>query len=312
MGETITYCHQFNFTLNTARRADPSHTIWLRYRFVRDVDRRWNALKRDVRISIVPNDCFGIQPNVLRTFTPLPSKAFAFVRTPQKISLFMEWLQSQEDAGILEIIRKPGAAIETAWTDVYIESAYAKGVRRSYTEMNKAGYVTEIPIGGIRAAMSHPIHADRVGIIYSRTYEDLKSVTAVMNAQSRRLITEGLTTGLARGIAEGKNPRVIARELYKDVANRIDKIGKVRSRMIARTEVLNAHNEALHAQYQLTQEQLGVPILVDVSLGANPCPICIDLEHGGPYPLDMARGMLPAHPNCVCIIIPVRRKKRVA
>lgn len=305
-------CHHFNFTLNTALRADPSHTITLRARFVRDINRRFNALKRDIRISIIDNDCFGIQLNILRTLTPLPRKAFEFVRAPQKVSMFMTWLQHQEDAGILEMIYRPGVAIESAWSDVYIESAYAKGIRRSYTEMNKAGYALQMPIGGIREIMSHPIHADRVGIIYSRTYEDLKSVTAVMNAQSRRLIADGLTSGLARGIAEGKSPRMIARELYKDVANRVDKIGKVRARMIARTEVLNAHNEALHAQYERTQEQLGKQIFVDVSLGANPCSICVDLESGGPYPLEVSRGQLPAHPNCVCIHIPVRRRKKVA
>lgn len=305
-------CHQFNMTVNTAHRADPSQTTMLRARFISDVNRRWNALLRDTRISIINNDCFGIQPDVLRTFSPLPTKAFEFVRTPQKVSLFMEWLQLQEDAGILQIIRRPGFGVESAWSDVYIESAYAKGIRKGYTELNKAGYQTQLPLGGVRAAMAHPIHADRVGIIYSRTFEDLKSVTSVTNAQTRRLIAEGLTSGLARGVAEGKNPRMIARELYKDVANRVDKIGKVRARMIARTEVLNAHNEALHAQYELTQTQLGELIFVDISLGANPCPICIDLESGGPYPLDVSRGLVPAHPNCVCIIIPVRRKRKAA
>jgi len=307
---TIERCHQVAFTLNTAHRADPSHTTVLRNRFVREVNKRWNVVKRDVRISIVDNDCFAIQPDVLRAFEPLPRKAFEFVRTPRKVSMFMDWLQKQEDAGILKIIRRPGVAVESAWSDVYVESAYAKGVRRGYTEMYKAGYISQIPIESIRSALSHPIHADRIGIVFSRTYEDLKSVTAVMNAQSRRLITEGLTSGLARGIAEGKNPRLIARELYKDVANRVDKIGKVRCRMIARTEVLNAHNEALHAQYERTQEQLGEPIFVEVSLGANPCVICIDLEAGGPYPLEQARGQLPAHPNCVCVHIPVRRGRR--
>lgn len=308
----IERCHQFNITLNTALRADPSHTTVLRARFMRDMNRRWNALLRDMRISIIRNDCFGIQPDVIRIFTPIPSKAFEFVRTSQKVSLFMEWLQLQEDAGILQIIRRPGVGIEAAWTDIYIESAYAKGVRKGYTELNRAGYQTQLPLGGVRAAMAHPIHADRIGIIYSRTYEDLKSVTSVVNAQSRRLIAEGLTSGLARGMAEGKNPRVIARELYKDVANRVNVIGKVRARAIARTEVLNAHNEALHAQYELTQTQLGELIFVDISLGANPCPICIGLENDGPYPLDVSRGLVPAHPNCVCIIIPVRRKRKAA
>lgn len=322
----MNHCHQVTYRLNTVAQADPSRTTMLRYQFVRDVNKRFNALKRDIRISIIDRDCFGIQPNVLRSFlntkpnlltnVPLPSKAFEFVRTPQKVSMFMSWLEEQEAVGILTKIVRPGApGVEAAWTDVYVDSAYAKGIRQARSKLRRAGVpipaLEEVP-GGIGALMNQPLHADRVGIIFSRTFEDLKSVTNVMNAQSRRMIEQGLTTGLSRGIAEGKNPRVIARELYKDVANRVDKIGIVRARMIARTEVLNAHNEAAHAEFERAEVEIGKPIFVDVSLGANPCSICIDLESGGPYPLPEARGQLPAHPNCVCVHIPRVQERRQA
>ena len=300
-------CHSIHLTLNNILKADPSRTTVLRAMFVRDMDKRFNALKRDIRISIVPNDCFGIQPGI-QIFAPLPPKAFQFLRTPQKVAKFMQWMEQQEELGILERLVVPGSqGLEVPWTNTYIDSAYAKGIRHGNTALRKAGYgSTAIGAGQL---LAHPIHADRVGIIHARTYEDLKSVTSVMNAQSRRLIAEGLTTGLARGIAEGKNPRLIAQELYKDVANRVDKIGKVRARMIARTEVLNAHNEAAMAQYERAQAEIGRVILVDISLGANPCEICIGLEQEGPYPLHEARGLVPAHPNCVCVTIPVKRSR---
>lgn len=298
-------CHIFKYNINNALVGDPSRTTGIRLQFIRAVNKYFNVLKREIRISITRNDCFGIQPNVLYTLGAIPSKAFEFVRTPQKISGFMKWLAQQEKLGVLKRIPRAGfPGVEGSWADTFIDSAYAAGIRNGRAKLRKAG-ILPVADSGIGSIMNQPIHADRVGIIYSRTYEDLKSVTDVMNAQIRRKITDGLTTGLSRGIAEGKNPRVIARELYKDTANRVDKIGKVRARTIARTEVLNAHNEALMAEYERAQMITKKEIFLVVELGAKPCPICTDLKAGGPYPLHVGRGMFPAHPNCVCVLRPI-------
>lgn len=306
-------CHTVRYTVNAMLDQDPSRTTGLRNRFVRDMNKRFNLIKKNIYISIVLNDCFGIQPNAIKVLSPIAKKAFEFSRDPNKVEGFMKWLTAEEEKGILtKIIRSGVGGIEGAWTDIYIDSAYAQGIRRARAALRKKG--ARIPTlesmpGGVRAMMNQPIHADRIGIIYSRTYEDLKSVTNVMNAQIRRRIASGLQEGLARGLAEGKNPRAIARELHKNVVDRVDKIGITRARMIARTEVMNAHNEASLAQYEQASQEIGKPIMVGVGLGPNPCPICVDLEAGGPYMLEAARGQLPAHPNCVCVHIPEIQKE---
>lgn len=299
--------------LNAALRSDPSHTTMIRLRFIREVNRRFNTLKKVIIKSILDNDCFVIQDRdrpkflgvitrELYDLTPLPEKAFEFIQDPAKIASFMKWLREQEDAGILQIVYRPhfGRDVTNSWCDMYIDSAYQRGIRNSDSWLRRAGaggsVSAQLP-GGVSQAIRQPIHAEKVAIIYSRVYEDLKSVTDVMNAQIRRQISDGLTTGLARGIAEGKNPRTIARELVKDVNNRVDKIGIVRARMIARTEVMNAHEQALMAEYELAEKAIGTPIMLDVSNGANPCPICVDLALGGPYTRVEAMGQLPAHPS---------------
>jgi SPP1 gp7 family putative phage head morphogenesis protein len=194
---------------------------------------------------------------------------------------------------------------------MFIESAYAQGIRRSNQELRRAGYpvapIESIP-GGLRATISPPIHADRLAVLYTRTFEDLKSVTQFTNAQIRRRIADGLTTGLSRGLAEGKNPKVIARELYKDVANRIDKIGKVRARMIARTEVIRAHHVAAIQEYRRAQVE-GIIIDVEWLTAGNPCPICADLAARGPYKVDEVESLIPVHPNCRCTTRPIPRLK---
>lgn len=34
------------------------------------------------------------------------------------------------------------------------------------------------------------------------------------------------------------------------------------------------------------------------------CPVCEDIESGGPYTIDEARSLIPAHPNCRCAFVP--------
>lgn len=302
--------------VNQTFRRDPTRTLVLRDRFMRQMDKRFRALKKDIKVSIVDRDCFGIQPGVLRTLAPTGWKAYEFKRSHEKVQGFMAWLEEQESAGILDIIRRPGihAGVDTPWTDVFIDSAYTRGIRRGRAELRRAGYTVpdwESTPGGIAGLMNQPHHADRIAAIYSRTFEDLKTVTREMNGQVRRRITDGLTTGLARGLAEGKNPIAIARELVKDVHNRVDKIGITRARMIARTEVIRAHHVANIAEYEQAEAEMDVTIMAEWSTaGYQVCEICIQFQLEGPYKLKQIEGLIPAHPNCRCVAIPVMKKKR--
>jgi hypothetical protein len=296
--------------INAILKTDPTRTTTLRAKFVADVERRFRKLKADIRTSIIKNDCFGIQPEVI-ALSPVHPKAYEFKRTADKIEAFMLWLEEQEAAGILEIIRRPGGlrGMYEAWSDTYIHSAYAKGIRRGRSELMHAGYDVQgidVVRGGVASLINQPFHADRLAVLYTRTFDDLKSVTQVMNASIRRQIADGLTTGLTRGMAEGKSPRVIARQLYKDVANHVDKIGRVRCRMIARTEIVRAHHLATIQEYRQADADMEVGVKAEFSTaGFGVCPLCIDLENGGPYSLDMIEGMIPVHPGCRCVALPV-------
>jgi len=288
--------------INSVAHADPSRTAGIRARFIADVNRRFQRLINDIKESIIDNDCFGIQVQ-FRAHAALPHQAFVFEQDTQRLALFMEWLQEQESNGILYLISG-----KDSWANMYIDSAYQRGLRNadSWLKRTKAGgSVTAKFPSGVRQVVQMPIHAARVSTIYSRIYDELKTVTNVMNAEIRTKLAEALREGLARGFAEGKNPLAIARELNADISDRIEKIGIARARTIARTEVMNAHNTAVDGEYAIAEQIIGEPIMVDILLGGNPCPICIDLEAGGPYDRAAAIGQLPAHPNCVCVHIPV-------
>jgi hypothetical protein len=266
--------------------------------------KRWNALKKDIRTSILEKDCFGIMPDVIAALAATEPKKFAFKRAPEKVSEFMKWLKIQEENGILEVIRRPGVVIgaEGAWSDVFIRAAYQQGISRARVELKRAGYSipgAERLTGLPDAVLSRGVHADRVGLIYSRTFEDLKTVTDVTNARIRRAISNGLQEELARGVAEGVNPREIAKNILRNVEGAIEHVGKVRAQMIARTEIIRAHTVATVAEYRQAAGEIDVEVQAEVlTAGFNVCEICEGLAAGGPYSLAKAEQLIPAHPNC--------------
>jgi SPP1 gp7 family putative phage head morphogenesis protein len=296
----------------TQRKLDPTRTSGLRRRFLADVNRRFASLKKDIGASIIGNNCFGIrQP--LSGNTPINRGAFDFKRDPEKVEAFINWLIEQEAKGILEIIYKPGTrqGIDSAWTDLYIKSAYEQGVKRAIAEMKRMGFdlsqMGNDPTGQItiRGALRMPIHADALGAVYTRTFEDLKTVLAVMNNDLRKTIAEGLRTGIARGLGEGKSVETVAREIFKDVANGVDKIGLTRARLIARTETIRAHHLANINEYRQIDKDMQIVVKAEFATAKDDavCDLCADLD-GKIFSLDEAEGLIPQHPNCRCACIP--------
>lgn len=286
--------------VNSMLRLDPTRTLTLRRAFEAALVRRFQDIKRVIKKSIVDRDCFGLQPRLhqvtaLRHPTSTAEQAYAFMTSGQKVASFMAWLQEQVDAGILEIFtgQQLGTAIDTAWTNTYIKTAYQKGMQHADAQLKKAGHA--IPEGwsdDLEALFRQPAHADRAGLIFTRTFTDLQGITAEMDKQISRI--------LADGIAKGDNPREIAKAL----ADRVDKIGITRARLLAQTEVIHAHAEATLQEYANWGLE-GVSVEAEwVTSGLGTvCELCKSLQ-GKSFTIEEARGMIPRHPRCKCAWIP--------
>jgi len=285
---------------------DPTKTTGLRNAFVRQMDIRFNNLKYAISKAIVDQDCFGLilstgklTTNVARradATDPLPGpKAFAFSRNPEKMDSFMTWLNNQEKAGILKTtkINQLGSAAEESWTNLYIQDSYKRGVQRATYEMGKAGVQlpNQIP-PGIQAVINTPFHIDRVGLLYTRSFSDLKGITNAMDSKISQI--------LAQGLVDGDNPRVLA----KKINDSVDGIGKTRARTLARTEIIRAHHAGMVGEYK-NYGIAGVKVKAEwVTAGFNVCDKCQSLE-GKIYTLAEIEGMIPFHPNCRCMALPV-------
>lgn len=291
---------------------DPTRTTGLRASFARAMKKRFRKIRGLVRKAIVWQDCFGLTRQARPTlFEALPGRAaFDFPRSQDKITGFMEWFNKQVEHEILEVYpgQQLGSAIENAWTNIYVQSAYQKGIQRARAELRKAGY--NVPTientGGIDAVFNQPIHLDRVGVLYTRVFNDLKGITATMDMQVSRV--------LAQGIADGKNPVQLARLLNKTISGPVGGLGitdvlgrfipaERRAVMLARTEIIRAHHQATIQEYR-NWEIEGVTVKAEWSTaGFGVCPICVRNE-GREFTLDEVEGMIPVHPNCRCTTIP--------
>jgi SPP1 gp7 family putative phage head morphogenesis protein len=281
---------RLDFTNNA--RVDPTRTVSLRRRYEADMVRRFRELETVLRKAIGAEDVLGLETNKVA-----PPPHFDFRRDPEKVSAFIDWLRKSHQDGILELKRGTAqATARGAWQDIYIQSAYQKGLQQAASQMRKAG--AQVEPSYVDAAFFRPVHADRVGLIYTRAFTDLKGVTDAMDA--------GISRVLAQGIAEGVGPMEMARRMV----HRVEGIGIARARTLARTEVIGSHAVATLNSFKEAGIE-GVNVLAEFTTAGDGkvCAECADLE-GKTYSLEDAEGLIPVHPNCRCTFVPAVKDMR--
>lgn len=301
------------------RNYDPTRTTMLRNAFARDMNRRFTEIAAAITVGVYRNDCFGLlEPThtipTLHQIVPPSERAFAFMRSQMKISKFMEWLQNQINAGILTVkdLEQIGTSVEAAWLNKYLFDSYKRGVIRARYEMQRIGM--DIPSiddsGGPLAVVSTPFHIDRIGLIFTRTYNDLKGITDAMAMQISRV--------LAQGLADGDGPRLLARKLVSTINGTgmgdlgiTDTLGRFipaqrRAELLARTEIIRAHHLATIQEYR-NWGVLGVTVKAEWKTAGDDrvCDRCASMEAAGKiYTLDEIEPLIPLHPQCRCIALP--------
>jgi len=298
---------------------DPTRTTSLRNAFVRAVRSRFRELTDVIQQAVDVDDVFGLRPETPRTLLtmklPSPGEgAFAFPRSQDKIAAFERWLQLQVDRGLLETrtLEQIGTGIEGAWTNRYVYDSYRRGVLRARYELQKAGFgVPSIDMtGGIEISLSTPFHLDRIGLLYTRVFSELKGITLQMEQQISRI--------LAQGMIDGDGPRVLARKMIGGVNGHkaaelgiTDTLGRFipaqrRAEIMARTEIIRAHAQAELQEFQNWAIE-GVVVKAEMmTAGDNRvCERCSALE-GEIFTIEEAQNIIPVHPSCRCCWLPAK------
>ena len=304
---------------------DPTRTITLRNKFVAEMRNRFASLMIDIRQAVIELDVFGLveETRVTVNASGLSSKQYDFPRNDQKVEAFVKWLKAKNEEYFFtdgkqglrmafDLISSDPNSARSTWMKLYIDSAYQQGIRRARQELRKKGIeIDEGQLGGepIVSAFNGPVHADRVGLIYTRAYSSLQGITAEMESV--------VSDVLAMGLADGRGPREIARLLNKAITGDgtgadlsiIDSLGRKvparrRAEVLARTEVIRAHHSANIGEYKAAGI-LGINVQVEwLTAGdSRVCPKCSPMN-GKLFQIDDAEYIIPAHPQCRCVALP--------
>jgi len=222
---------------------------------------------------------------------------FAFRSDTKKIEAFRKWLSTQTNS----IVPVAGGKSRQWWTQ-FVEEGYRKGAGRAFedtrvaqralaTTSEELSFFEGTKEEFLRQSFGQPVAIEKVKLLSSRVFTELKGINDDMAQRLTRELTEGL--------ARGENPLTIAREI-----NKLIDIPIKRARVIARTEIIRAHAEGqLDAMEAMGLEDVGVMVEWSTAGDDRVCPLCSPLD-GVVMKIKEARGLIPRHPNCRCAHIP--------
>lgn len=273
---------------------DPTHTLTLRNRFAAEIKNRFGQLARSIRVKIGSDDFFRLR-----------RPAFGDLVHPILMAEFMSWLQAEVDRLFLSVDNNPQmtSAVSPAWQGIYIQSwansflndAYIRGMDRGVKELRKAKYpvLFDDQPGGVTAMFRvGDVHANRVGVGYTKF----------------NLAMRGIVTDMISKIGGVLSTKLISNSLSLDILQRVLTFVKAAASKVVRagrTEISRMHHLALVQIYRMTGVT-GVTVIVEfVTAGDDRvCSVCASLE-GRIFTLDEVEGLIPLHPLCRCMVVPV-------
>lgn len=267
--------------------ADPTHTQTVRTRYGQRLRGQLGHLNAAIRDGIIEDDVFFLQNE--NPEQPSQQQPYQFPTDQGQIRAFMDWFRKQVQKGFLSVVdpRK----------NVFIQAAYEQGVK---------GARAKLTVEGPEPDFELPAHKRALRELFTRNYKLLREVSDDMARDVRDSLVEGLR--------DGHHSSKIARE----ITNRVDKVGKHRATLIARTEVINAYSEgSLHQYEQVDVEGVTVQSELLTAQDDRVCDLCEAIADMGAFSLSEMRtktlklhGQVvnpkpPIHPRCRCTIIPV-------
>lgn len=298
-------------TAGVAMDKDPTRSLVLRKKYAGDATMRLTKLKGQIRHAIIVDDVFGLRAQrenetalvalprarTLKAAITSPDartlKAnFEYQYDPASVAGFMDQLKVWESEGILELMPGGGPAGQQPWANTYIQSAYQKGLAQSHAKLAQAGISSPL-LSTPTEAFFGPFHSDRVALLYGRNFSQLTGITDAMN--------QGISEVLSRGAIDGIGPYELARRIN----GRVDKIGIVRARRVARTETTYVLNTASINEYERAEQILDEEIKVEWWTAQDERVRSSHRHrHGKIYEKSTARDLI-GEPNCRCALLPV-------
>lgn len=293
---------------------DPTGTMDLRRRYVTLISVRWRMFIREVKSLLVEQDMLGLQPGKATVL----GLSLAGLSTEARTRAFQLWLDQALARVVLEY--------DTAYLDPMIDITYRRAMKRAQrltrtdvvaddmrdvisnlqqlALMEMQGIVEAVSQRVVRLAANAQLDKEtprdlmkeiqlavsQVGMTRSRTMVNVMVIKSHSQATLDTFEAAGLTH-----VALLPETVPSRRRSFGDAVEPAQRRRGTSSRTVGR----------IRSEEQQVEEALG-PTLVEVQTAEDDlvCPECEEISADGPYTIDEARGLIPAHPNCRCTFMP--------
>jgi hypothetical protein len=282
------------------RSFDPTGTTSLRRSFRQEGERRIAVIRTLLRIVVVEQDMLGLQKSAS---TSLKAHFKLFASQPlsddQKAQLFSTWFNNAVYAQVIG---------DGKWIAENLVKAYKKGLVAAATDLKRDPPMFD------ETSLVARVHAQQAK-------HELEGIMDATVQQCSRMVYTALL---------GKvGPNV----LYRWLLARVTAIALTRTNSWVNASVVATFNNAkldyfkgqglrrvgidpesrgtphthdARLVHDRKKKPLPLPEVVEVLTAGDDdvCEQCEDISHDGPYDIDTARTLIPAHPNCRCAFIP--------
>ncbi|MDF3842743.1 phage minor head protein [Pseudomonas citronellolis] len=172
---------------------------------------------------------------------PVVNRRYVFNLDSTLLNVMFSGLDSMVDSILLE-----GGEDKLWFFESYVSVAYQRGTAQQFANLGQQSPVYHAGQQSLRDILMSEPYRRRIALVRAREFEEMKGLSGTTKNTLNRV--------LAEGIARGKNPREIA----KDISSSVTSLDDVRARRIARTEIPTALRRARMDETDDAQERYGI------------------------------------------------------
>ena len=218
---------------------DPTNTDARERKFMKDFDRRVNAIGKEVLRILGEQNYTVVTLNAL----DINASTYQFALDQAILSGI-----SSEIERICNLILLEGGEQELWSMRAYVEPAYIQGTAVQAANLTVQSELYALSKPSLDAILFSPPYRKRIGLLRAREFELMKGFTAQAKTD--------LAGALTRGMVAGLNPRDIAKDITASTG-----VNQRRGERIARTEVGNAFRQARMDEAEAARVDLGIKTL---------------------------------------------------
>lgn len=306
-------------------RSDPTGTAPQRRAFGLALARRWRSLRPLLRQQLVDRDLLGLNSvSVMSSLVAMQSAAGDGSKL-QSFKLLFDVMVRQAvlegDGAVVRPFVQQGYSLGVAFASKIVKSlASPVGSGDSSVLLTQLA-MTEL-VGIANATSQQASRAVALGLLAKRKPAQIvRSVYAVIesiavnrsNALAADLMVKAFTNGTLDtyasvgvtrvGVLPEKRVQLTRDAVFVDASRRTGPGSRSSRKQIPSRSTLFRIRKA-----ERQVERLG-KVNVRTAGDNDVCPICEDIADSGPYSIDAARSLIPAHPKCRCAFVPADDKR---